>query len=125
MLVALAGALPFFRDPFAREIEPMQELILLGMGQQLERQFCALSALSCLAVILMHLPLRLTKLLAPKILPLQLSLTTPLGDSNLLFFNFLLPLIISRLKVRYSLCLSAIGSDHPNPGTAYPCSGLC
>lgn len=82
----------------------MQELILLGLGQQLERQLCAMSALACLAVVLMHLPLRLTKVLCPGLLPMQLSLTTPLGDSNLLFFNFLLPLMVSRLNVRCRRC---------------------
>ena len=78
----------------------MQELILLGLGQQLERQLCAMLTLACLAVILIHLPLRATKAVSPHLLPIQLSLTTPLGDSNLLFFNYLLPLMISRLNVR-------------------------
>lgn len=96
-----AGALPFLRDPFAREAEPIQELILLGLGQQLERQVSAMLALACMAVILIHLPLRLTKALTPQLLPIHISLTTPLGDNNLLFFNYLLPLMVSRLNVRY------------------------
>ena len=106
------GALPFIRDPFARDAEPLQELIMLGLGRQLERQSIAMVALACLAVILIHLPLCLTKTLYPQLLPVQLNLTTPLGDSNLLFFNFLLPVLISRLNVR--LLLAPVQKFLPN-----------
>ena len=82
----------------------MRALMVLGLGQQLEREACALAALACLTVILLHLPLRLAKLLLPGMLPLQFNLTSPFAEAptDLLLFHFLLPLTVPRLRIRHA-----------------------
>ena len=102
--MVFAGALPFFKDPYEGDEEPMRALMVLGLGQQLEREACALAALACLTVILLHLPLRLTKLALPGMLPLQFNLTSPFAEAptDLLLFHFLLPLTVPRLRIRHA-----------------------
>jgi len=62
----------------------------------------ALSTPIRLQVVLLHLPLKLTKAVYPGLLPLQFSFATPLWSTptNLLFFHFLLPLTIPKLNLR-------------------------
>lgn len=74
----------------------------LGLGQQLEREAYAFSCLACLSVLLLHLPLRITKGLLPGVLPLKLNLGSPFieAPTDLLLFHFLLPLTIPRLRLR-------------------------
>lgn len=80
----------------------MRALMMLGLGQQLEREAYAMSCLACLTVLLLHFPLRLTKLAYPGMLPLRLSLSSPFAEAptDLLLFHFLLPLTIPRLNLR-------------------------
>ena len=60
-------------------------------------------------VVLLHLPLKLTRVVYPGLLPLQFSVATPLWNTptNLLFFHFLLPLTLPKLNLRYLTLLSA------------------
>ena len=97
------GALPFFKDPYEGDEEPMRALMELGLGQQLEREICALSALACLTVILLHLPLRLTKTILPATLPLRFQLTSPFAEApaDLLLFHFILPFTLPHLHLRF------------------------
>ena len=82
----------------------MRALMVLGLGQQLEREACALAALASVTVVTLHLPLRLTGLLLPRMLPLQFSLTSPFAEAptDLLLFHFLLPLTVPRLRIRHA-----------------------
>lgn len=109
----LAGVLPFFRDPYEGDEQPMRALMLLGLGQQLEREAYAMACLACLTVLLLHMPLRLTKAALPGMLPLRFSLGSPFAEAptDLLLFHFLLPLTIPRLQVRWDQHLTRDASD--------------
>lgn len=122
-MVVSAGALPFFRDPYEGDEEPMRALMTLGLGQQLEREAYALSCLACLTVLLLHIPLRLTKAALPGLLPLRLSLSSPFAEAptDLLLFHFILPLTVPRMRVRWP----RTHRTHPKRRSSATLAGVC
>lgn len=62
-----AAALPWLRDPFAPD-DPLRELMAGRLMAQLEREAAALAVMASLAVVVVHLPV---KLAAPQLYPLR------------------------------------------------------
>jgi hypothetical protein len=46
--------LPWLRDPFDQEEEPMRAVMTAPLGQQLEREASGMAVMACLAVLLCH-----------------------------------------------------------------------
>ena len=78
-----AAALPWLRDPFAPD-DPLRELMAGRLMAQLEREAAALAVMASLAVVVVHLPV---KLAAPQLYPLRFPAG---GDSCLCMRGLLL-----------------------------------
>lgn len=92
---ACAGALPWLRDPFDPEFDPMQKLITTPVFTQIRQQLVATACLACTAVLVVHIPVTLARTLAPSLHPITLPPPT-----DMLLLNVVTPIAFPLLKLR-------------------------
>jgi len=102
-----AGALPWLKDPFDPEGEPLQQVLTSPILTQLEREATSLATMSCLAVLLVHLPMKLASTLAPSLFPLSFYPLDTVTEvpADMLLLHVCLPFTLPHLNVRYAALL--------------------
>ena len=98
----LAGALPWLKDPFDPEAEPLQQVLTSSILAQLEREATSLATMSCLAVLLVHMPIKLAGLLAPSLFPVAFHHLESVTEvpADMLLLHVCLLFTIPHLKFR-------------------------
>ncbi|KAL0020826.1 hypothetical protein WJX79_004115 [Trebouxia sp. C0005] len=130
-----SGALPWLKDPFDPEGEPLQQVLTSPLLSQLEREATSLATMSCLAVLLVHLPIKLASTLAPSLFPLSFYPLDTVTEvpADMLLLHVCLPFTLPHLNVRQwcktalTCWLRLVGSvldlEHyllPTPGNPQP-----
>lgn len=98
-----AGALPWLKDPFDPEGEPLQQVLSSSMSHQLEREATSLATMGCLAVLLLHLPIKLASLLNPSLFPLAFHSLDSVTEipADMLLLHVCLPVTLTHLNLRW------------------------
>ena len=75
---------------------------------QLEREATSLATMSCLAVLLVHLPIKLASWVAPSLFPLSFHPLDTVTEvpADMLLLHVCLPFTLPHLNVRYSIVVS-------------------
>ena len=97
-----AGALPWLRDPFDPEGEPLHQVLTSSVVHQLEREATSLATMGCLAVLLVHLPIKLASLLSPSLFPLSFHTLEGMTEvpADMLLLHVALPFTLTHLDIR-------------------------
>ena len=97
-----AGALPWLKDPFDPEGEPLQHVLSSSILVQLGREAMSLATMSCLAVLLVHLPIKLAAAVAPSLFPFSFHALDTVTEvpADMLLLHVCLPFTIPHLHVR-------------------------
>ena len=116
-----AGALPWLKDPFDPEGEPLQQVLTSPILSQLEREATSLATMSCLAVLLVHLPIKLASTLAPSLFPLSFYPLDTVTEvpADMLLLHVCLPFTLPHLNVRYAFLVNLL------PVTLFEISSSC
>lgn len=90
------------KDPFDPEGEPLQQVLTSPMLTQLEREATSLATMSCLAVLLVHLPIKLAAAVAPSLFPLSFHALDTVTDvpADMLLLHVCLPFTLPHLNLR-------------------------
>ena len=97
-----AGALPWLKDPFDPEGEPLQQVLTSSVALQLEREATSLATMGCLAVLLVHLPIKLASLIAPSLFPLSFHTLESVTEvpADMLLLHVALPFTLAHLDLK-------------------------
>lgn len=100
--VSDAGALPWLKDPFNPEGDPLQQVLNSTVALQLEREATSLATMGCLAVLLVHLPIKLASVLAPSLFPLSFHAVESVTElpADMLLLHVALPFTLSQLDLK-------------------------
>ncbi|KAL3131681.1 hypothetical protein ABBQ38_007973 [Trebouxia sp. C0009 RCD-2024] len=96
------GALPWLKDPFDPEGEPLQQVLSSSMLLQLGRAAGSLATMSCLAVLLVHLPIKLARVLVPSLFPFAFHHLDTITEvpADMLLLHVCLPFTLPHLHIR-------------------------
>ncbi len=102
--------MPWLKDPFDPEGEPLQQVLTSPILSQLEREATSLATMSCLAVLLVHLPIKLASTLAPSLFPLSFYPLDTVTEVpvDMLLLHVCLPFTLPHLNIRYASLLKLL-----------------
>ncbi|KAK9812860.1 hypothetical protein WJX72_004825 [[Myrmecia] bisecta] len=95
------GALPWLRDPYEEE-DALQQMMTMPFTMQAQREAAALLTMSLLAVVLVHIPVRLARTLAPGLYPLHFHVVDAFSEvpADMLLFHVCIPFTVPHLHIR-------------------------